>query len=236
MIWLAFLLLAAAVVAPAAWRTCRRLTPRGRTESALALHRAQLAELDRDLAERRISPADHATAKLEVQRRLLSSADAPEPDLRTSSRVPLLVTVALLPVVAFALYWTSGHPELPAQPLAARLQRAEQATQRETALAAELRQAIAAVDPHSAKARQGYVLLGRVEESLGHQAEAAQAWRQALAVAFDPLLAAQCAEAESRAEGRVTKEAATLFRSALAAAPADAPWRSQVEARLASVD
>jgi cytochrome c-type biogenesis protein CcmH len=235
MIWLAFLLLAAAAVAPAAWRACRRLTPRGRTESALALHRAQLVELDRDLAERRISPADHATAVLEVQRRLLSSADAPEPELRTSSRLPLLVAMGLVPVAAFGLYLTSGHPELPAQPLAGRMQVAEQRMKEEAALAGKLRAVIATVEPHSDKARQGYVLLGEVEESLGHYAEAAQAWRQALDVTFDPLLAAQCAEAESRAEGRVTEAAAVLFRRALAAAPADAPWRGQVEERLASV-
>jgi cytochrome c-type biogenesis protein CcmH len=235
MTWLAFLLLAVAAMAPAAWRVRGRLTSRGRTESDLALHRAQLAELGRDLAEHRISASDHATATLEVQRRLLNSADAQEPEMRTSSRGPLLLAVVLVPLAAFGLYLTGGHPELPAQPLAPRMQRAEQRMKEEAALVVQLRQVIATVDPHSDKARQGYVLLGQVEESLGHFAEAAQAWRQALDVTFDPLLAAQCAEAESQAEGRVTEAAASLFRRALAAAPADAPWRQQVEARLSSV-
>ena len=40
----------------------------------MALHRAQLAELDRDLAEGRIAAAEHANAVLEVQRRLLTAA------------------------------------------------------------------------------------------------------------------------------------------------------------------
>src|ERR1700733_9875653 len=140
MIWLAFLLLAVAAVAPAAWRACWRLAPRGRTESALALHRAQLAELDRDLAEHRISSADHATAVLEVQRRLLVSADSPEPELRKSSRAPLLVAMGLVPLAAFGLYLTGGHPELPAQPLADRMQRAEQRMKEEAALVGQLRQ------------------------------------------------------------------------------------------------
>ncbi len=235
MIWIVFLLLAAAAMAPAAWRARGRLTPRGRTESALALHRAQLAELDRDLAEGRISAQDHATAMLEVQRRLLSSADMAEPEPRTSSRVPLLAALVLVPAVAFGLYMTGGHPELPAQPLAQRMQQADQHMRQEAALVGELRRVLTTLDPHSDKAVQGYVLLGQVENSLGHFAEAGQAWRKALDVTFDPLLAAQCAEAESRAEGRVTPAAADLFRKALAAAPADAPWRGQVQERLSSV-
>ena len=49
------------------------------------------------------------------------------------------------------------------------------------------------------------------------------------------MLAAMAADAASRAEGRISPDSAALFRQALAAAPADAPWRSVVEQRLAEV-
>ena len=61
---------------------------------------------------------------------------------------------------------------------------------------------------------------------------AAKAWQRALANRFDPTLAAETAEAMTEANGHVTPAAAALFRRALAAAPADAPWRGMVERRL----
>ena len=74
MIWLAIALLAAIALAPLALSLRRTAAARGRQEAAIALHRAQLAELDRDLADGRIAAAEHANAVLEVQRRLLAAA------------------------------------------------------------------------------------------------------------------------------------------------------------------
>ncbi len=87
------------------------------------------------------------------------------------------------------------------------------------------------MNPASEQARRGYVLLGSVEESRGHDAAAAEAYRMALRAQFDPTIAARAAEASVRAEGGVSESSAALFRQALAAAP-DAPWRDAVEARL----
>ena len=89
------------------------------------------------------------------------------------------------------------------------------------------------MDPTTDRARQGYVLLGNVEEARGNDTAAAAAWRTALQGRFDPALAARAAEATVRAEGGVSPGSAALFRRALAAAPPDAPWRSAVEQRLA---
>jgi cytochrome c-type biogenesis protein CcmH len=55
----------------------------------------------------------------------------------------------------------------------------------------------------------------------------------AIAHGFEPTLAVQAAEAQSRADGGVGAESAALFRRALDAAPADAPWRQLAEQRLA---
>lgn len=98
---------------------------------------------------------------------------------------------------------------------------------------ARLRAVLATLDPHSEKAREGFVLLGGAEARLGHFGAAADAWNDALAVRFDPTLAAEAAEATTQAAGRVTDQAAGLFERALATAPRDAPWRPMAERRLA---
>ena len=64
MIWLAVALLAAIALAPLALSLRQTAAARGRQEAAIALHRAQLAELDRDLADGRIAAAEHANAVL----------------------------------------------------------------------------------------------------------------------------------------------------------------------------
>jgi cytochrome c-type biogenesis protein CcmH len=234
MIWLAVALLALCAMAPVAWTMGARASPRGRAEAAVALHRAQLVELNRDLAEGRIAPTEHATALLEVQRRLLAASEMQDAAPRRASAGPLLASVVLVPVVALGLYSLSGHPEMPSMPRAQQLASVEQKAADETAMVAQLRQVLVGLDPHSDRAREGYVLLGNVEQSRGHFAAAAEAWGKALDVRFDPLLAAQSAEAASLADGRVSRASAALFRRALAAAPPDAPWRAAVEQRLAN--
>jgi len=236
MIWLALALLAAAAVAPIGWSLRRAAAiARGRREADIALHRAQLAELDRDLAEGRIAPAEHAAAVLEVQRRLLAVAGAGEVRAAHASRAPVIAAAVLIPLAALALYLPGGSPNLPAQPLAERLAKAEQRARQASLLVAELRQRLAMLDPKSERAREGYILLGNFEGDRGNLPAAAEAWHKALDVRFDAALAAQTAEAMTRVAGQVTVEAAALFRQALAVAPADAPWRPIAEQRLAEV-
>ncbi len=232
MIWLGVALLAAIALAPLAWSLRRDATARSRREAAMTLHRAQLAELDRDLADGRIAPAEHANAVLEVQRRLLAAADRADPGARASSRSPVLIALALVPVAAIALYLIGGWPGLPAAPLAERIAAAQARAEREGVLIAQLRQRLAELDPHTDQARQGYILLGNAEANRGQLQAAADAWRTAIATRFDPTIAAEAAEALTEVEGRVTEDAAALFRRALAEAPADAPWRPMAEKRL----
>ncbi len=233
MIWLAALLLAGVALCPLALTLRPALGSRSRREAALALHRAQLAEIDRDLADGRIAPSEHAGAVLEVERRLLTAAGMAEPDIGTAPRVPVWAALALVPIAAVLLYATGGSPGLPAAPLRARIASAEQRAREESGMIQQLRTVLAALDPHSEKAREGYVLLGGAEARLGDLGGAAAAWKVALAERFDPTLAAETAEAISEANGRVTDEAAALFRRALAEAPSDAPWRPMAARRLA---
>src|SRR5436309_1924680 len=113
MIWLAIVLLAAIALAPLALSLRRAEVARSRREAAIALHRAQLAELERELADGRIAPAEHANAVLEVQRRLLAAAGGPEDAPQTGSRSPVLIALALVPLGAVALYVVGGYPNLP---------------------------------------------------------------------------------------------------------------------------
>lgn len=230
MIWLAILVLVGVALTPLALVLRRRAETQGARDPAMALHRGQLAELDRDLAEGRIMRAEHATARLEVQRRLLHAAASTEATVAPGSRVPVLAVLVLAPVLAVGLYVIGGSPGLPTSgsDIAAQVRSTEEAV-----LVGKLRERLAAMDPRTDQARQGYVLLGNVEESRGNDAAAAEAWRTALQGRFDATLAARAAEAATRAEGRVSDSSASLFRRALAAAPPDAPWRGVVEQRLA---
>ncbi len=233
MIWLGLLILTAVALAPLALSLRRAAVARGRREAALALHRAQLVELDRDRDEGRIGPAEHATAVLEVQRRLLAEAAREETAPPRGSREPLIVALIMIPVMAVALYRVGGSPWLPAAPLAARIAAGESAARDEAQLIDQLRTRLAGADPKSEQTARGYELLGNAEASRGNMAEAADAWRHVLAVRFDPTLAVETAEAITETAGHITDEAAALFRRALAEAPPDAPWRPMAEKRLA---
>ena len=224
MILLPLALLALLALAPLALSLRRVPALAGRQAPALALHRAQLQELDRDLAEGRIETAEHATATLEVQRRLLAAASAPDTAPARASRVPLVIALLVIPAGGVALYAVNGHPELPAAPISARAP--------EVALIARLRERIAQLDPGSERAREGYVLLGNVEDQRGNLPEAAKAWRAAVGIRFDAMLAARAAEAQTLIDKTVSPDSAAMFRRALAEAPADAPWRGIVEGRL----
>lgn len=234
MTWLAAGLLAVLAMAPLGWVAFRgRTVPLDRREAALALHRAQLQELGRDLAEGRIAPAEHATAVLEVQRRLLAAAGADEAAGPAGSNRPLWAALALAPAFALGLYLLDGHPDLPAAPMSARIAAARAMQGDSAQLLTRLKTRLAGLDPQSPQARQGYVLLGSVETDRGDYPAAAAAWKVALAAGFDPTLAARTAETLTAAAGRVTPEAAALFRQALDLGPPDAPWRPLAQARLA---
>lgn len=231
-LWLSVVALMAVALAPLIIALRSRAGTRGRREAALALHRAQLVELDRDRDEGRIGDTEHRAAVLEVQRRLLAAASTTDPLPPPASRNSLWLVVALVPLAAVLLYLTGGSPDLPATPLKQRIAEAEQRVRQEEVLIGRLRDALAVLNPKSDKARQGNILLGDAEARLGHMQQAAGAWQSALDVQFDPTLAVETAEAMTEANGHVTPKAAALFRRALAEAPADAPWRPMAERRL----
>lgn len=212
------------------WRVA---LPRGRRDSALALHRAQLAELDREHVEGRIGVAEHAGARLEVQRRLLAEAESRDstPSTTAGPRGLLVLAVVLLPLAGVGLYLIDGQPQIAFAEAGAPINAAQQGAEAET-LIATLRTRLGTLDPKTEIASQGYMLLGNAEASRGHVGEAAAAWRMALEAGFNPALAAQAAEAQFQVDGKMSEETASLYRRALAQAPPDAPWRTLVQQRL----
>ena len=192
-----------------------------------ALYRAQLAELDRDRAEGRLSDREHRDAVLEVQRRLLAAVPAPL-ETPTRAETPTVARwliggiAAALPALALALYLPRGMPGMPAFPHA-EVQAVRQAERAETdALLAEVRARITTLPPDSEDARRGWALIANVERRRGNVAEAAEAARRALAIRFEPGLAIDLAETLAiAADGAVTSEARRLLERARAAAPDD---------------
>ncbi len=238
MIWLGLAAVTILALIPLAWSVLLGSRLRSRRDAALALHRLQLQELDRDLAEHRLLPAENAAAKLEVQRRLLAEAEQVEARTRTSGPWPVIATAVLVPLLALVIYAADGGtPDYRARARQAAAQAQESARDgaevQDAALVARLRATLGGMDQHSETTRRGYVMLGNAELSMGHLPEAASAWRQALAVRFDPSLGAETAEAITEAEAHVTPEAAALFKRALAEAPKDVTWRKDAEKRVA---
>lgn len=226
-----FALLALTATAPLAWGLGHGLSLRGRRDASLALHRGQLAELDRDAGDGRLSAEDHASARLEVQRRLLAAAGSYDAEPVADSRALVLSALLALPLAGAGLYLLNGRPERPAAPLSERVASGEIGSRREMHLRAALRDRLVQFEPGSDQARRGFVLFGDAENSRGNLAAAA--WRSALAIQFDRAVTMQAAEAQARLDGRVAPETAALLRRALAAGPSEAPWRALVQRRLA---
>lgn len=94
-------------------------------EHDISVYRDQLAEVDRDLARGAIKPAEAEQAKTEIARRIVRlDSSAPAGDAKPRSvNLRLLGSVAVLavPLVSWGMYAVVGSPDLPSQPLSARL-------------------------------------------------------------------------------------------------------------------
>lgn len=233
MIWMSFLALAVITLLPAFLTLWRRAVARDERSAALALHEAQLVELDRDLASGMIAPAEHIVAQTEIQRRILVADRAPADTTERAKRWGVVVALMLIPVVAVGLYLTGGHPGFSAQPLAPRLEAIKARDAKAGEAIDKLKAMLATMAANDPSLRQGYILLGQAEAARGHDADAATAWRKALDLGFAPDLAIEVAEEQVRATGHISADSLDLYRRALDAAPKDAPWRQAVQQRIA---
>jgi cytochrome c-type biogenesis protein CcmH len=192
-------------------------------EPVTALFRRQLAGIDEELAEGRLTPEEAEAARTEVTRRMLAAADR-EPATADAQRGPardmswrfgaVVAIAGLLPATAMAVYFAVGTPAAIAPTPAADAGSPHDAA--DLAAAAEQIKAHLKQAPNDLK---GWTLLGRSLAALGRFPEALDAYNHALALSPGNLaLHAELGEVlVLEAHGTVTSEAEAEFNKA----PAD---------------
>lgn len=147
-----------------------------------AVYRDQLKELDRDIARGVIEPGAAASARIELQRRLLTT-DAAAAPLAASKRQPVLAASLAIAIVfaAGGLYWWKGAPGLPDEPFAERGAERDQAS-RAQAQITQIRGMVAGLAERlksNPDDLEGWLRLGRSYAVLGQADDAASAFAQA---------------------------------------------------------
>jgi cytochrome c-type biogenesis protein CcmH len=217
-LWLVFALITAATIFSVLWPLARRKPLRSGND--IAVYKDQLDEIQRDRATGLIGEAEAEAARVEVSRRLIAAADAAEfekPALEGSSlgrrRVTAIAGLVALPVGAIALYLVLGSPDMPGQPLAARLQAPNQP--------APVQNIIAKVEDHVARNPddgRAWEVLAPVYMRVGRYDDAVRAFRNVLRLnGSNAAHEADLGEAlVFAANGVVTDEAKKQFDRALA--------------------
>jgi cytochrome c-type biogenesis protein CcmH len=226
MIWLwitagALVIIAlAALLRPLVWGT--GLSDSG--ESAVAVFRRELANLDTDVAQGRLAPDEAVVTRAEITRRMLAAADREVQDQgmagsnsrETSWRIGAAIGIAgLLPTAALAVYAAVGTPAAvnPAKVTPEADGGSGRHSAAELAAAAEQLKARLQREPGHV---EGWVLLARTFVSLERFADARDAYNHATALApNEPRLHAELGELlVLSAGGNVTPEAAGEFAKA----------------------
>jgi len=127
LLWILFAVMTAAVlVAVLAPLTRAASGSAERGAGSVAVYRNQLEEVEADCARGLMDASEAAATKLEISRRLLAGAGAPEaaaPALPARWHTNTAVAAAVLvPVVVIGLYLVYGSPEMPGFPAAKRQQ------------------------------------------------------------------------------------------------------------------
>lgn len=200
----------------------------GREQFDVAVFKAQLAEIDRDVERGLIAGDEAESARLEVKRRILAVASDAD-DAATSASGPsgwrlAAVLATIVPALAFGLYFVLGTPGVPDRPFAGRP--APAAVDDASAAPANLDEALARlaarlkVSPDDA---EGWLLLGRGYLSLERYGDGAFALGKAAALQPDRAdIAAQHGEALAAAVGgQISPEARAAFEAALRVDPGE---------------
>jgi cytochrome c-type biogenesis protein CcmH len=223
-IWVVFALMTGAAVLAVLWPLSRVPARPAEERVESQFYRDQIAEIERDAARGLISPAEAEAAKTEAARRLLRAtpgsgalADAMgEPALRRRRAVSA-IALSVVPLLALALYGAYGSPQLPAQPLSARLEARQQQLDFATAIARV--EGHLAANPDDGR---GWEVLAPVYLRAGRFEEAAKAYGAAIRLLGEsaPRLAAYGEALVSAKDGVVSEEARGAFEKALGLEPA----------------
>ena len=223
LLWSVFAVMTAVAILSVLWPLSR--TANGQAGSDIAVYRDQLDEVDRDRKAGLIGEAEAQAARVEVSRRLIAAADRTEFDHSPSVGSSLwrrwaaaVAAVVVLPLVAAALYLANGSPQLPGQPLEARLR----AVHQDTSIAVLISQAEAHLERNPNDAR-GYEVLAPVYLRVGRFSDAVNSRRKLIT------LSGENAERQSdlgealvaAANGIVTADAKSAFERALVLEPGE---------------
>lgn len=211
----------------------------GAKESAtsLAIYKDQLAEVDRDKAQGLIDEAEAASARLEIERRILTAGredGAPREAVSPNWQYRMVTGVTAIVVLgSVGLYASLGRPDLPAAKFQAMAQNGGQAAPAaatQTAAAQEAGGDIEALvkkiekraeeNPNDA---ENWRMLGWSYYNMGRHKDAVASYRRAVDLQKDnPTLKALLGEAMvTEAGDRVTDAAMAVFNEVLAINPND---------------
>lgn len=182
-----------------------------------AVYRDQLASLEREIERGSLDAPTAAEARAEIARRLLYARERQETAAR--GRLPnafLIASVLAVPLIAGGIYAVLGEPDMPAQPLEARL-KADPRNDSIGNLIARAERALAA-DPSDAR---GWSALAPIYMRVGRYADAANAFRALVRLQGESgRLLAALGEAEIAAGGGVvTAEAKQKLERAVELEP-----------------
>ena len=219
-------------------RTTARRTER--LDSALAIYRDQLAEIERTRADGTVSEADAAAARIEVERRILTAANASDAaaprDSATLHRFLPPALALLIPLLALGVYLNVGRPGLPAAPFASRPAgehpNPNQPITAERMLAEARARLAENPDDPEALAELGEALVLEADGTV--TPAAVEALTRALAKRPDNPRAAYYLGLHEAQSGD-SKAAVARWQALEAASPPDAPWLPMLRAEIARV-
>jgi cytochrome c-type biogenesis protein CcmH len=229
MIWVVIAVMTGAAVLAVLWPLSWRARDGGAAND-VAVYKDQLEEIERDQRFGLIGPSEAEAARIEVSRRLIAAADtaakSEAPAVSGSQRRRRVVAAGALvamPIGAIGLYLALGSPDLPGQPLAARVAQAHGGN-------ASIEQMFAQIEQHleqNPDDGRGWEVVAPIYMRLGRYDDAVKARRNALR------LLGETAERQSdlgealvaRENGVVTGEAKAAFDGALRLDPTDVTGR-----------
>lgn len=217
--WIAAGLLTALALAVLCWPLLRRRENTSASRRAInaAIFRDQMSDLERDLAAGTLSQADYATARDELERRVLE--DVAEDGSSTTGTARRLPRTAIglglsLPAAAVALYMVLGNP-------AALDPAAQQGGMPSQAEVEQMVATLAAKLEKNPENQQGWAMLGRSYKVMGRLEEAGKAFDKAGAIMeSEPELMLEVAELSAELnQGKVEGRGAALLKKVLQTQP-----------------
>ena len=226
MIWLVFALMTGAALFCALWPLARRGVAGEGEARTVGFYKAQLAEIERDVARGQLPEGEAQGARIEAARRLIAAGERAEVNApaggrgrRVAAAVIILVGV---PLVALGVYSRYGNPNEPDEPIVARLSN--------PSVNDDLYAAVAKIESHliaHPNDGPGFKVVAPAYMRLGRYDQAVKAFSEALRLLGDnPDLRADYGEAQvATAGGIVTADARASFQQALAKKPQSAKAR-----------